>query len=121
MTAIVLTPSPSHGLSSLPEVHLTRRGRFVRAVAILALFAFAAWTAVPLFARYAPEVHSSPVGNVRPVLQVVVQEGDSLWLIARRTAPDADPREVVTDIRELNQMTSNLIHPGQSLLVPASS
>jgi len=58
----------------------------------------------------------------RPVTTrtVVVEQGDSLWLIAGRTAPDADPREVVTRIRELNGMRSNLIHPGQALLVPST-
>jgi LysM repeat protein len=50
---------------------------------------------------------------------VVVEQGDSLWLIAGRTAPTADPREVVTRIRELNGMRSNLIQPGQVLLVPS--
>ncbi len=42
--------------------------------------------------------------------------------VAHRRAhrADADPREVVTRIRELNGMRSNLIHPGQVLLVPST-
>jgi hypothetical protein len=51
---------------------------------------------------------------------VVVNEGDCLWVIARRTLPSRDPRSVVTDLRVLNHLSSNLIHPGQVLLIPGS-
>ena len=65
---------------------------------------------------------ASDTPSPRPVStqSVVVEQGDSLWLIAGRTAPDSDPREVVTRIRELNGMRSNLIQPGQVLLVPST-
>jgi hypothetical protein len=32
------------------------------------------------------------------VVNVVVHEGDTLWSIAERIAPDADPRNVVDEI-----------------------
>ncbi|MGB8022060.1 MAG: LysM peptidoglycan-binding domain-containing protein [Candidatus Nanopelagicales bacterium] len=49
---------------------------------------------------------------------VVVEQGDSLWEIARQLSPEADPRETVVKLRLLNGLESNLIHPGQVLLVP---
>ena len=50
---------------------------------------------------------------------VVVQPGESLWGIAQQVAPGADPREVVTSIRELNGLGDAPVVPGQSLVVPA--
>jgi len=61
-----------------------------------------------------PQASPTPVRT----LSVTVQQGDSLWVIAERTAPDTDPREVVLSIQELNGMRSNTIQPGQVLLVP---
>jgi len=56
-----------------------------------------------------------------PATQVVVQEGDTLWGLARDHGPlGADPRQVVSRIREMNRLDGCLIHPGQVLLVPQS-
>jgi hypothetical protein len=42
-----------------------------------------------------------------------------LWSIAEQVAPeDTDVRAVVAEIRNLNDLESSLIYPGQSLLVP---
>lgn len=47
--------------------------------------------------------------------EVIVQPGDTLWSIARSQQPDEDPRAVVAYIRELNQLQSAEIFPGQVL------
>jgi LysM repeat protein len=47
--------------------------------------------------------------------------GDSLWSVARRVAPDNDPREVVEQIRRLNDLTSAEIQVGQQLLLPVAA
>jgi len=49
---------------------------------------------------------------------VVVQQGENLWEIARRIAPSADPRQVVTEIRSLNGLGSSPVIAGQSVAVP---
>ena len=99
---------------------LTRRGRLARTGALVALLVLLAVSVVDVVAG--GRVLAADATAPRPVTTrtVVVEQGDSLWLIAGRTAPDADPREVVTRIRELNGMRSNLIHPGQALLVPST-
>jgi LysM repeat protein len=100
-------------------VRLTRRGRvLLAALAVIVMVGLAVLglerlTARPALAGTAPVVAAA-------TQSVVVQEGDSLWAIAERLAPGADPREVVHEIRSLNGMRSNLIQPGQALLVPAS-
>ena len=50
-------------------------------------------------------------------MQIVVEPGDTLWSIAKAQVPDEDPRNVVGSIRELNQLSSADIYPGQILTV----
>jgi len=48
-----------------------------------------------------------------------VRSGDSLWSIAEVVAlEDQDLRGVIAQIRELNDLDTSLILPGQTLLVP---
>jgi len=49
---------------------------------------------------------------------VTVQPGESLWQLAGEIAPSHDPREVVSDLVQLNQLGSAEVQPGQSLAVP---
>ena len=49
-----------------------------------------------------------------------VRAGDTLWAIAEVVAEgNADLRGVVAQIRDLNDLDSSMIVPGQTLLVPA--
>ena len=49
---------------------------------------------------------------------VTVQSGDSLWSVAERIAPNADPRDVIADVVSLNGLESAVVSPGQQLAVP---
>ncbi|HEX3033097.1 MAG TPA: LysM peptidoglycan-binding domain-containing protein [Bacillota bacterium] len=49
---------------------------------------------------------------------VIVQDGDTLWKIARETGINEDLRDVIIRIRQLNNLDRSVIHPGQRLLVP---
>ena len=47
--------------------------------------------------------------------------GDTLWDIARATAPTSDPRSVVGEIRELNGLsTGHVLQAGEVLMLPAA-
>ncbi|WP_454108693.1 LysM peptidoglycan-binding domain-containing protein [Leifsonia shinshuensis] len=50
---------------------------------------------------------------------VTVQSGDSLWSVASRIAPNADPRDVIADLVNLNGLDSAVVTPGQQLAIPA--
>ena len=52
------------------------------------------------------------------VMEITVAYGDTLWTIAKDIAPYTDPRKVVWEIQQLNQISSSQIYPGQTLLVP---
>lgn len=49
---------------------------------------------------------------------VTVQSGDSLWSVASRIAPNADPRNVIADLVNLNGLSSAVVTPGQQLAIP---
>ena len=52
---------------------------------------------------------------------VVVRGGETLWDIASRIAPGEDPRVVIGDIVDLNNLSdAGSIRLGQKLFVPAS-
>lgn len=48
----------------------------------------------------------------------LVQPGDTLWHIAKQYYPRRDPRAVIWEIRELNQMASATIYAYQELKLP---
>jgi hypothetical protein len=101
-------------------VRLTRRGRIV--VAVL-LTAAALLVAVPLWLTAAARAQAtsggSPAGAVyQNLTPVVVHPGESLWSIALRAEPTADPRIVVHQIMELNALSGTGIEPGERLWVP---
>ena len=50
---------------------------------------------------------------------VAVRPGDTLWSIAGRTEPQADPRAVVEAITAANDVDAEALGPGQRLVVPA--
>jgi LysM repeat protein len=51
---------------------------------------------------------------------IVVRPGDTLWSIAQRVRPGADPRETVALIEERNGVAAGAIQAGQSLVVPVA-
>lgn len=50
---------------------------------------------------------------------VVVRAGDTLWSIASRTFPGADPREAVMAFRRVNGGDLSVLEAGQRLAVPS--
>ena len=58
-------------------------------------------------------------GPVPAVGQITVQQGESLWAVARRVAPRNDPREVMAQIVRLNDLSDSQLQIGQQLLLPA--
>ena len=100
------TNVPAYGL------RLTGRGR----LAILLLVSLVAVVVMSLG-------HSMAFGGAEhsggaATSSVVMQPGQTLWQIAQSIAPQADPREIVMRIRELNGLSGSAVQPGQQLIVP---
>ena len=108
--------APSAAVVAAPTraLRLTRRGRL--AVTLL----MAATLAVLALVGARTALADTFTSNAAPVEQVVVLPGDTLWSIAQAQAPGGDVREVVAEIRDLNQLTSSRLMVGQELMVPAA-
>ena len=96
------------------HTRLTRRGRVLLLTALVAV----------LFGAFSlgRSVSEAAAPGDQPAAHVVtVEQGDSLWTLARRVAPDNDPRDVVAQIRDLNDLTSAGLVPGQQLVLPVAA
>jgi hypothetical protein len=104
----------------LPPLRLTRRGRIVLIGIPLVLLAALLLSLAGFF--NAPAKASDSVADLAatPTVTVTVQPGESLWGIAASVAPERDPRDVVADIVQLNNLPAGAVFPGQQLFVPAS-
>ena len=103
--------------TSTPQAHLTRRGRTLLVLALVALL-FGAFSLGRANTQAAATTDAAPVAAVE---QITVQPGESLWAVARRVAPENDPREVMAQIRRLNDLESSALQVGQQLLLPAAA
>lgn len=108
---------PSLPGAGSPHLRLTRRGRFVLtacAAAVLGLLCFAAVSGARTAGRAGPAASGSSLSRI------VVQPGQTLWSIALRADPQADPRLVVQRIITVNRLAGDSVTAGQRLLVPRS-
>ena len=108
-----LVPTPVAGVGTRPRLSAAtyRRRRFVVAlgVALVLLTAGKAGAALGSSPLEAP-------GRPPSATHYVVRSGDSLWSVARRLAPDEDPRPVV-DALEAARHGSPLL-PGETVALP---
>lgn len=66
----------------------------------------------------APAMASGDAPEQTRAVQVGVSDGDSLWSLATEFAPDRDPRSVVADIVELNNLQDTTVPAGRQLYIP---
>jgi LysM repeat protein len=90
------------------HLRLTRRG----AVAIAGLMLLICVGLLGIAKMSAPS--SAGPAPAAPAI-VTVQAGDTLWSIAGDIAPQRDPRNVVADLRRINELSSVALTPGQIL------
>ena len=122
MSAVLMSESVStlRAVPALPEgarvrLRLTRRGRAV----LSALVALPLVIGALVFALNGGGAIASGEQTHASFQYVTIESGDSLWSIAERVAPNADPRDVIADIVSLNGLESAVVSPGQQLAVPA--
>ena len=103
--------------TSAPSVRLTRRGRAVLVLLLAALLL----TAFSIGQRDTQAASTSAGSGAAAPAATTVQPGESLWSVAKRIAPENDPREVIAQIRRLNDLESSELQVGQHLLLPTSA
>jgi LysM domain-containing protein len=94
-------------------VRLTRRGRVVVALVLLTVIA-AAFLVLRAPATASTGEPAAPVART-----VTVEPGQTLWQVAREVRPQADPRETIARIMEMNGLTSASVQAGRQIYVPA--
>lgn len=111
MSTTALAPA-----NATPRLRLTRRGRIVFGTLIAAPLAF-------VFAISALSGSPAQAGSTSASASfdyITVASGESLWELAGWIAPDSDPREVISAVVSLNQLTSTDVQPGQRLAIPVA-
>ena len=100
-------------------LRLTRRGRLVFFIGPLILLAALLLSLSGFLNAPAKASESVSELSVTPTVTVTVQPGESLWAIAGTVAPERDPRDVVAEMVQLNNLDAARVRPGQTLFVPA--
>lgn len=116
-TATVTRPTALRSDTAEAPLRLTRRGRVLLLLSLVAVL-FGAFSLGRTATQAAPTAGAEQVVQAE---ETTVQPGESLWSVATRIAPDNDPREVVAQIRRLNNLTSSQLQPGQQLLLPRAA
>jgi LysM repeat protein len=111
-TSGVVKSGRAHPVSSQGALRLTRRGRVVAFIASLV-------TVLMVVIAAGQMADATGSSSAAAPTSVVVQSGETLWGIAREIAPGHDPRLVIAQIRELNDLGTRSIVPGQTLVVPS--
>mgnify|MGYP001164405487 CR=1 FL=1 len=94
-----------------------------RGQALAVLLGIALFFYVMIELVFAPVAKGSvvlPETPVQPVLEVTVQQGDSLWKLANlyREKSDLETGELIQKIKEANDLEGVMIYPGQTLVIP---
>ncbi|HWL01812.1 MAG TPA: LysM peptidoglycan-binding domain-containing protein [Microbacteriaceae bacterium] len=119
MSTITISPSGSSFAAvttarpARARLRLTPRGRAV--LLFLVAMPIALWLLVAQLNGGAA-TGSLEGGSVQIVM---VQPGESLWAVAERVAPSADPRDVIDAIESFNHLGSADVMAGQQLGIPA--
>ncbi len=108
-----------HRPRSNAALRITRRGRLCLTLLAVsgAVWLFAS-VAAPAVAGLVTAVQM-PTATAVQTEQVTVLPGQTLWEIAEQARPSADPRDVVVDIKRLNDLPDSRVMAGQRLLLPA--
>jgi hypothetical protein len=110
-----LEPAPHPAPAPL---RLTRRGRaLARLVALVALIVLG----IGLMLAMTGAFGSAAAGtrSTTPATRVVVvQPGQTLWSIAAQVAPNADRRDTIARIVELNALANSSVSAGARIAVP---
>jgi len=117
MSTAILSASPRIA-APRTRLRLTVRGR--RVLAGLAAAPVVAALAVAIIGGGSALASREGGAGAEAFELVTVSAGDTLWSIAQEVAPDQDPRDVVYELKTLNNLSGGLLTPGQQISVPAA-
>lgn len=114
-------PVAAQGPAHTP-VRLTRRGRLVitaMAVLLVAAGSVALAGAAQAIGHSGAQARPGTAGTAgAAITKVEVRPGQSLWTLAEAYDPNADTRQVIQEILQLNSLSTDQVQPGQVLWMP---
>jgi LysM repeat protein len=114
-TAAIAPDTAIRARRSEPRLRLTTRGRVV----LMTLASTPLVVVALLFSLNGGDAAATLESSENAFVYVDVAAGQSLWSIAEQYAPGHDPRGVVAQLIELNQLPSADVYAGQELAIPA--
>jgi hypothetical protein len=97
------------------RLRLTRRGRVV-------LTALAALPILIIVALAVLNGGQASAGNTQSHAHfetVTIEPGETLWQLAQEQAPNADPRDFIQDVVDLNALEGSSLQAGERIAIPA--
>ena len=101
------------GSPALQPARLTRRGRMVVTLALVAL-------STGLLGLAQPDAFAFGRGDGSATQRITVRPGETLWAIADRVAPNVDPRSTIARLESMNHLESSTVPAGSVLLLPVA-
>jgi hypothetical protein len=114
MSSAILGHRGAFARPSAPRLRLTKRGRGLLATLAATPLVIAAL----LFALNGGMATASLTASDAAFEYVTVDAGQTMWGLAEEIAPGTDPRDVIVEIMQLNQLDSADIYAGQQLAIP---
>jgi LysM repeat protein len=99
--------------STRQPARLTRRGRLAVTLALVAV-------STGVLGLVQPQAFALGRGDGPATTRITVRPGETLWAIADRVAPDADPRSTIARLQSMNHLESSTVPAGSVLLVPVT-
>jgi predicted Zn-dependent protease len=110
MTTIAINPSINTSIGP----RLTRRGRFLARLAVIASLSI---LLLASFSLATASNQSSDSSYTSPYVKVTVKPGETLWSLAAKSG-SGDRRATVDEIIEVNNLKSPEVVAGQKLYLP---
>ncbi len=77
--------------------------------------------AVTIFNTLFGDVRASGMSDVPKTVEISIDSGDTLWGVAETFMPEMDRRKAVNIIKEINDLQSSVIKPGETIKVPINN
>ena len=98
------------------RLRLTRRGRIV--FTTLAALPILAGVGLAVLNGGGAQAGAEAGSGSREFQTVTIQPGETLWQLAEETAPNADPRDFVQDVVNLNALDGAALQAGERIAIP---
>ena len=113
--------SVNQGFLANPSVRLNRRGRLARTLVVLSLAIVVASVAGYDAGANTSAGDSSQAATSARFITVTVAPGDTLWSLAGQLSDGGSTQALVSEIIEINSLSSADVSTGQEIRIPLNS